>query len=193
MTAKHMMSRSALATAIVLAAAGSALASEPWPLWSSWAPFGIEPPKWDGQYLAMTTGFSMTSYGHGRTYGGPTLGVEAGKMWREGDFVYGVAAAFDYMKPFILRGQNNANFAEYSRDFAGVAKMKLGYLVKPDVLLYSTVGVSAQNEYWRYPTWTNAGTDQSFAVRPEIGAGFEWQVNNTTRIWGEVKASAPVR
>lgn len=179
-----------LAIAPALHAAPAMAADAPW---ADWRPFGIEKPKWDGSYLTMSSGFEMVSYGKGRSYGGPTIGVEAGKMWQEGNFVYGAAVAFDYMKPFVLSGRNNSNFTEYSRDFAGTAKMKFGYLAQPNVLLYTTVGVSAQNEYWRYPTWANIGTDQRFEVRPEIGAGFDWQVNNTTRIWGEVKASAPVR
>ncbi|WP_342361571.1 outer membrane protein [Terrarubrum flagellatum] len=169
------------------AAAGSASAP-----WSDWSPFGISQPKWDGQYLAISSGLEIVSHTRGRTYGGPTIGVEGGKMWREGDFVYGVVGSLNYMKPFALSGSTSP-YGEYSRDFAGAAKVKFGYLVQPNVLLYSTVGAIAQNEYWRMPASLGGRTDQNFAVRPQVGAGFEWAINDTTRIFGEITATAPVR
>lgn len=178
---------------ILALAAAPAAAADLGRLGTDWSPFGVPQPKWDGQYLTVSSGFEVVSYGRGRTYGGPTIGIEAGKMWREGDFVYGVTGALNYMKPFALSGTNNSAFAEYSRDFSGAARVKFGYLASPNVLLYSAVGVTAQNEYWRMPQWAGGGTDQRFAVRPEIAAGFDWAITNNTRLFGEVTVSAPVR
>jgi opacity protein-like surface antigen len=169
----------------------AAAADAPVAPWSDWAPFGVERPKWDGRYLAMSTGFEVVSYGRGRTYAGPTIGIEAGQMWREGDVVYGFSGAMNYMKAF--GGGSNAQFTEVTRDFAGHARFKLGYLAQPNLLLYTAVGVSAINETWRSPAIVGGGSDTRFAVRPSVSAGFEWQVTNSTRLYGEITASPSVR
>lgn len=191
--AKIGAKQAAFAAAALLGLTCSALAENRPPLWSDWTPFGVEQPKWDGKYLAISTGFEVASFRRGRTYGGPTIGLEGGKMWRDGDFVYGFTGAVNYMKPFALSGTNNTAFGEYSRDFAGTARAKFGYLATPNLMLYSAVGVTAENEYWRMPQAVGGGTDQRFTVRPEIAAGFDWAVTNNTRIFGEIKASAPAR
>ncbi len=182
------MSRLALAAALM--AAGPAVASESF---TDWRPFGLDTPKWDGQYLRMSTGFDVVSYGKGRTYGGPVLGVEAGKMWRDGNVVYGFSGAMSYMKAFGSGLANTSGHTMVTRDFGGEARFKLGYLATPDLLLYSTVGVAALNETWRYPQIAGGGEDTRFRVRPQVGAGFEWAINSTTRLYGEIIVSPPVR
>jgi opacity protein-like surface antigen len=186
--------RRVLLALIALAAAAPAAAESaagPWSTWGSWAPFGTT-PKWDGQHLRLSTGFEVTSFGHGHTYAGPTIGLEAGKMWREGDLVYGVSGAVSYMRPFVSE-TNNSSFTEVTRDFAGAARFRLGYLVQPNFLLYATVGASALNETWRYPQFVGGGDDHRLSLRPEAGGGFEWAINDRTRIFGEITVRAPVR
>ena len=49
------------------------------------APGGV---KWEGSYARISSGFQVTSSKHYGTSAGPTIGLEGGKMWRDGDFVY---------------------------------------------------------------------------------------------------------
>lgn len=150
------------------------------------------PVRWNGDYLRMSSGFSVTSFRKGPTVAGPTIGIEAGKMWREGDFVYGLSAQADYM-PAVGRITNSAAFPIYSRDFSGTARMKFGYLVQPNLLLYTSLGASAFNETLRMPASLGGATDTRFAVRPDLRAGAQWAITDKLHLTVEVGVQPPLR
>lgn len=145
-------------------------------------------PKWEGSYGRISTGFQTTRFGRGATVSGPTVGLEAGKMWRDGNLVWGVAGAANY-EP--MRG----NFAfgsfggqEFGRDFSGAARLKAGVLATDTLLFYSSIGVSAGRETWRSgPTWGGTPFSRSdIVVRPEARAGVEWAVTPNLTLGVEV-------
>lgn len=137
-------------------------------------------PRWEGSYARTSSGFQVTSSKHMRTNAGPTFGLEAGTMRREGNFVYGIVGAIDYAPAIGGYGYPSFGNVAYTRDFAGAFQVKTGVLVAPDVLLYTKVGMSAANETWRYgATPFSAPFNQSeIAVRPEARAGVEWAVTD---------------
>lgn len=150
------------------------------------------PIRWDGDYLRLSTGFAVTNFRKGPSIAGPTIGLEAGKMWREGQWVYGVSGQIDYM-PTIARITNNAAYPIYTRDFSGTARVKLGYLVQPNLLLYTSVGASAFNETVRMPASIGGMTDTRFAVRPDLRAGAQWAITNNLSLTVEVGVQPPLR
>ena len=149
------------------------------------APGGV---KWDGSYARISTGFNVTSSRRMGTTAGPTFGLEAGTMRREGDFVYGVVGALEYMPALGGYGTPGFGQASYARDFAGAFQIKAGVLVTPDVLVYTKLGMSAANETWRYGAspWSAPFSRSDILVRPEARAGVEWAVTNNLTLGLEV-------
>ncbi len=149
------------------------------------APGGV---KWEGSYARISTGFQVTSSKHYGTSAGPTIGLEGGKMWRDGDFVYGIVGAVEYAPG--LGGYSNPGFgrASYTQDIAGAFQLKAGVLATPDVLLYTKFGMAAANETYRFgATPFSAPFSRSdIAVRPEASAGIEWAVTNNITLGLEV-------
>jgi opacity protein-like surface antigen len=185
---------SAVTLAILLGAGASARAQAFLPL-SGFAPLPSfawdDPslsPKWEGSYARISSGFHVTSGKHMRTSAGPTIGLEAGTMRREGNFVYGVAGALDYMPAIGGHGYPGFGNLAYTRDLAGAFKVKAGVLVTPDVLVYSTVGLSAANETWRFgaTSFSSPFSRSSIAVRPEARAGVLWAVTDKITMGLEV-------
>ncbi|MGL4812897.1 MAG: outer membrane protein [Beijerinckiaceae bacterium] len=150
------------------------------------------PIRWDGNYLRMSSGFSVTSFRKGPTIAGPTIGLDAGRMWQEGQWVYGVSAQLDYM-PVMTRITNTAAFPIYTRDFSGTVRAKFGYLVQPNLLLYTSIGATVFNETLRMPANLGGATDTRFAVRPDLRAGATWAVNNNLHLTVEVGVQPPLR
>lgn len=149
------------------------------------APGGV---KWDGSYARISTGFQVSSSKHYGTSAGPTIGLEAGKMWREGDFVYGIVGALEYMRP--IGGYDTPSFGNvaYTRDIAGAFQFKAGVLAAENVLLYTKVGLAAANETWRFGAspFSAPFKQSDIAVRPEARAGVEWAVTNNLTLGLEV-------
>lgn len=149
------------------------------------APGGV---KWEGSYARISSGFQVTSSKRFGSYAGPTFGLEAGTMRQEGNFVYGVIGALEFMP--VVGGYGTPGFgqAAYTRDFSGAFQIKTGVLVTPDVLLYTKVGAAAINESFRYgATAFSAPFSRSdTAVRPEARAGVEWAVTNNLTLGLEV-------
>lgn len=149
--------------------------------------------KWEGSYARISSGFQVTSSKRFGTSAGPVIGLEAGKMWRDGDFVYGIAGGLDFAPSF--GGFNNPGFnqASYSRDIAGGFQLKTGVFATPDVLLYTTVGMSAGNDTFRYgATQFSAPFSRSdIAVRPEARAGVAWAVTDKLTLGLEVGVVGP--
>lgn len=149
------------------------------------APGGV---KWEGSYARISTGFQVTSSKRYGSSAGPTIGLEGGKMWREGDFVYGIVGALEYAPGF--GGYSNPGFGQtsYSRDIAGAFQIKAGVLATPDVLLYTKLGMAAANETWRFGAspFNTPFSRSDIAVRPEARAGVEWAVTNNITLGLEV-------
>jgi opacity protein-like surface antigen len=157
------------------------------------APGGV---KWDGSYARISTGFQVSTSKHSGTRAGPTIGLEAGKMWRDGNVIYGVVGAVDYMPAIGGYATPGFNSVAYSRDFAGAFQIKTGVLVTPEVLLYTKVGATAVNESWRFGANSFSGpfSRSEIAVRPEARAGVEWAVTNQLTLGLEVGiVGAPIR
>ncbi|PZO01535.1 MAG: hypothetical protein DCF30_07210 [Hyphomicrobiales bacterium] len=144
--------------------------------------------KWDGSYARISTGFQVSSSRRMGTSAGPTFGLEAGTMKREGDFVYGIVGAIDYMP--ALGGYGTPGFGQvgYTRDFAGAFQIKTGVLVTPDVLVYTKLGMSAASETMRFGAtpWSAPFNRNDILVRPEARAGVEWAVTNNLTLGVEV-------
>ena len=149
--------------------------------------------KWEGSYARISSGFQVTSSKHFGTSAGPVIGLEAGKMWREGDFVYGIAGVLDFAPSF--GGYNNPGFnqASYTRDIAGAFQLKAGVFATPDVLLYTSVGMSAANETFRYgaTAFSTPFSRSDIAVRPEARAGVQWAVTDKVTLGLEVGVVGP--
>jgi len=145
-------------------------------------------PRWEGSYARISSGFQVTSSKHMRTSAGPTIGLEAGMMRREGNFVYGIIGALDYAPAIGGYGYPSFGNVAYTRDFAGAFQIKTGVLVTPDVLLYTKVGMSAANETWRYGAtpFYSPFSRSEIAVRPEARAGVEWAVTDKVTLGLEV-------
>jgi opacity protein-like surface antigen len=144
--------------------------------------------KWEGNYARISSGFQVTSSKRFGSSAGPTFGLEAGTMKREGNFVYGVVGALEYAPAIGGYGTPGFGNASLTRDFAGAFQIKAGVLATPDVLLYTKVGMSAANETLRFgaTNWSAPFSRSDIAVRPEARAGVEWAVTNNLTLGLEV-------
>lgn len=155
--------------------------------------------KWDGQYFRASTGFTVTKFRHGPTVGGPTVGIEAGRMWREGNLVWGIAAAGSY-EPVRAnwRSPTSGLFESYNRDLTGAVRGKVGVLANENLLFYTSVGAVAGRETWRGAAPFGSFANTSFSrddirVRPDIRAGVEWAVTPNLTLGLEVGVVPSVR
>jgi opacity protein-like surface antigen len=144
--------------------------------------------KWEGNYARISSGFQVTSSKRLGSSAGPTFGLEAGTMRREGNFVYGVVGALEYAPAIGGYGTPSFGSASLTRDFAGAFQIKAGVLATPEVLLYTKVGMSAANETLRFGAspWSAPFSRSDIAVRPEARAGVEWAVTNNLTLGLEV-------
>ena len=149
------------------------------------APGGI---KWDGSYARISTGFHVSSSKRLGTSAGPTFGLEAGTMRREGNFIYGVVGALEYMPAMGGYGTPGFNSVALTREFAGAFQIKTGVLLTENLLLYTKVGAAAANETLRYGAtpFSSPFSRSDIAVRPEARAGVEWAVTNNLTLGLEV-------
>ncbi len=149
------------------------------------APGGV---KWDGSYARISSGFQVTSSKRLGTSAGPTIGLEAGTLKREGNFVYGVVGALEYMPAIGGYGTPSFGNVAYTRDFAGAFEVKTGVLLNENLLLYTKVGAAALNESVRFgATPFSAPFSRSdIAIRPVAKAGVEWAVTNNLTLGLEV-------
>ncbi|MCJ2034949.1 outer membrane protein [Methylobacterium sp. J-068] len=156
-----------------------ALPSFAWP--DSWPrSTGEEASRWTGSYARMSTGFEVASSRRFGGYAGPTFGVEGGRIWQEGRFLYGVVGGFDYLA--VNGGGPMPGFGgfTYTRDFAGALQLQVGTLLTPDVLLYAKAGGSAVHETLRLGATSVAQpfTRSDIAIRPDARVGVEWAVTD---------------
>ena len=154
----------------------NALPSFAWPRYEPVA----DGSAWEGSYARMSTGFQVTSSKRLGSYAGPTVGFEGGKMWRDGQFVYGIVGAIDYMQPIGGYGTPSFGSVAYTRDFAGAVQFKAGALVADNVLVYTKVGAAAINETLRFggTPYAMPFNRSDIAVRPDARVGVEWAVTD---------------
>lgn len=105
--------------------------------------------KWEGSYARISSGFQVTSSKHFGTSAGPVIGLEAGKMWRDGDFVYGIAGVLEFSPAFGGYANPGFNRATYTRDIAGGFQLKAGVFATPTCC-------STPRSGWRRPTTLSA-------------------------------------
>jgi hypothetical protein len=141
----------------------------------------------------MSTGFAVVSSRHSGSYAGPTIGFEGGRMWQDGNLVYGVLGGFDYLA--AIGGGTTPGFGRlaYSRDFAGAVQVKVGTLLTPDVLLYAKAGALAAHEKLRFgPTASSLPfAREDVAVRPDARVGVEWAVTERLSVAVEAGVTGP--
>lgn len=159
----------------------------PWGDWSRNDPMG-----WDGKYLRVNSGYSVTSFRKGASVSGPTIGLEAGRYWRDGDWVHGASVEADYMHSSYARFSGVGALPVLTRDFLASARIKSGYLVRPDLLVYGSVGVTGMNHTWQAPGAFGA-KDSAFVVQPDLRAGAIWAINDKTTLTVEVGVRPPLR
>ena len=140
----------------------------------------LDGSRWEGAYGRLSTGFQVSSSKRFGTYAGPTVGFEGGKMWRDGQFVYGIVGAFDYMQPIGGYGTPRFGSVAYTRDFAGAVQFKAGAFVADNVLVYTKVGGIAVNETLRFGAtpFSPSFNRSDIAVRPDARVGVEWAVTD---------------
>lgn len=152
-----------------------------------------EASRWEGSFARLSTGFEVSSSKHSGSYAGPTIGFEGGRMWQEGDLVYGVVGGFDYLA--AIGGGPTPAFGRYaySRDFSGAIQFKVGTLVTPDVLVYAKAGAWAVNEKLHFgPTSTSLPFNrQDVVVRPDARVGVEWAVTDRLSVAVEAGVTGP--
>lgn len=154
------------------------LPSFAWP-----SPAESDVDRWSGSFARMSTGFAVSSSKHFGSYGGPTIGFEGGRMWREGNVVYGITGGFDYLAS-MGGGRPGFGGLAYSRDFAGSMHMQVGALITPDVLVYTKLGAWAVHENLR---WGASNSLRSYSrddvvVRPDARVGVEWAVTDNISV-----------
>jgi outer membrane immunogenic protein len=136
--------------------------------------------RWSGSYARMSTGFEAVSSKRFGGYAGPTVGFEAGRIWREGALVYGIGGGFDYLA--AVGGGMTPGFGglAYTRDLAGALQVKVGTLLTPDILLYAKAGAWAAHETLRVgPTaLSQPFSREDVAVRPNAQVGVEWALTD---------------
>jgi outer membrane immunogenic protein len=163
----------------------------PYFAWPKYDPADTSP--FEGSYARMSTGYQVTSSKSFGTFSGPTIGLEGGKMWREGQFVYGFVGALDYMPS--IGGYRTPSFgtASYTRDFAGTMQFKAGILAANNVLLYTKIGATAVNETLHFgaTNFSSPFDRKAFAVRPDARIGAEWAVTDKLTIGIEAGVMGP--
>ena len=143
-------------------------------------PSGDAADRWTGSYARLSTGYAITQARHFGSVSGPTVGFEGGRLWREGQVLFGISGGFDSLVG--LGGALTPGYGRvaYARDFAGALEVKVGTLLTPDVLVYAKTGAVAVHETLRVgPTRdTLAVNCQDIAVRPVAAVGVEWAVTD---------------
>lgn len=163
----------------------ASLPSFAWP-----QPAGGEESRWAGSYARLSTGFEVASSKRFGSYAGPTVGFEGGRMWQEGQLVYGVVGGFNYLAAIGAGATPGFGGLAYSRDFAGTVQMKVGAHLTPDVLLYAKAGAVAAHEKLSFGATASSlpFTREDIVVRPDARVGVEWAV--TDRLSVAIEAGA---
>lgn len=151
--------------------------AEPWGEWRN----NADKTRWEGGYVRASTGFAVSSVRKGPSFGGPTMEVETGKTWRDGQWVYGVGAGFGAM-PVVNRFSGSSRFGLLTRDLEGGGHFKAGYLVRPDLLVYGRVGATGYSDTLRIGKFT----DTTSGVAVEARAGAQWAVTDNLSVTVEV-------
>lgn len=145
---------------------------------------GSQPRSWDGYYIGANAGYlratARWSDGFGFTTGdfsgdGTAIGLTAGKNWQNGRWVYGIEGDISLAE---LRAESNAFPCfplDCRSDLSSFATLRgrLGYLFKPNLLLFGTAGIAAANlDHGNFLFSSAKNTGFGFVV----GAGIEKRI-----------------
>lgn len=109
--------------------------------------------KWVSSYVGGEIGRSSTA-----DEGGTSIGVFGGKNWQSDKIVYGIEGG-------ISNSNSSGSFAQngsFDSGWSATVKIRGGYLVTPDTLLYATAGVA----------WTNFDINAGGREVSDTYAGF---------------------
>lgn len=156
-------------------------------------PAASDESRWAGSYARMSTGFEVSSSKRFGSYAGPTIGFEGGRMWQDGNLVYGVVGGFDYLAAIGGGAAPRFGGVAYTRDFAGALQVKVGTLVTPDVLVYSKLGAVAVHEKLRFGASPSSApfSREDIVVRPDARVGVEWAVTERLTLGLEASVTGP--
>ena len=158
-----------------------------------------ESPAWQGGYVGAALGYAFggddeigasvggTVEGNlgNAELGGPNLSLRAGYRWQRNNWVVGpelsytagdISDEFDYGTAGTFESKVNNTLA---------IKLKTGYLVQPDMLVYGIAG-------WQKGdfTYTNSGTDIDYdADGYVVGLGAEKMLSDRMSVTGEYEYS----
>jgi hypothetical protein len=163
------------------------------PTFARLAPFDGGESRWAGSFARMSTGFEVSSSKRFGSYAGPTVGFEGGRMWQDGDLVYGIVGGFDYLAAIGGGAMPRLGGVSYTRDFAGALQVKVGTLLTPDVLVYSKLGAVAVHEKLRFGATPSSlpFSRDDIAVRPDARVGVEWAVTDRLTLGIEAGVTGP--
>lgn len=152
----------------------------PLPAFAWGTPRGDETGRWSGAYAAVSTGYAFSSSKLFGSYGGPTIGLEGGRTWQEGRFVYGIVGGVDLLVPGVGGSGLGTTGFGYSRDLAGAFQVQVGTLLTDNVLLYGKAGAWAVHERLRFGGTPTAPlySREDIAVRPDARVGVEWAITD---------------
>jgi opacity protein-like surface antigen len=163
------------------------------PAFARLAPVEAGESRWAGSFARMSTGFEVSSSKRFGSYAGPTIGFEGGRMWQDGNLVYGVVGGFDYLAAIGGGAMPRFGGVAYTRDFSGALQLKVGTLVTPDVLVYSKLGAVAVHEKLRFGATPSSlpFSRDDIAVRPDARVGVEWAVTDRLTLGIEAGVTGP--
>lgn len=148
---------------------------------------------WEGSYARMFTGFQVTSSRRFGTSAGPTVGFEGGRLWRDGDVVYGLSGGFQAMAPFGGYASPSFGRLGLTRDLEGLIQAKAGILVTDSVLVYAKGGFLAAHETVRFggSNLSPSFSRSDIAMRPDARVGVEWAVTDRLTLSIETGVAGP--
>lgn len=138
--------------------------------------------SWAGPYVGLSAGYAFGGQSDDETFGnsidtdGFVGGAFAGYNWETGGIVAGVEADIGYSG---VEGENAGT--EVESGVEGSLRARLGYVVTPDVLLYTTAGGAAKN----VDVATVDGSDSATALGWTAGVGTDVKI--TEQVFGRVE------
>jgi outer membrane immunogenic protein len=135
--------------------------------------YKVRPPTWTGSYFGIYGGASGAT-GSSFGLGGGLVGGTAGYNWQNGTFVFGIEGDGGWAG---LTGTTNCLAAVFtcraSDSWLSSVRGRLGWTVRPNVLLYATAGGAFGNVREAINSNGSASSDQAGW---SAGAGFEWML-----------------
>jgi outer membrane immunogenic protein len=166
---------SGLAFAVGLSAATAARAQDDaargWAGWYLGAAIGGYSADVTETESLLSSGQATALYGY--TGDGVATELYLGHMWQSDAFLYGVEVGLNSGEEAVLDFGTSNDFYVYEAGLTMSVEVRLGYLVRPDTLVYSSAGVSFGSLDY---DWTAGGTRETGSVSSSgyaVGFGVE--------------------